>query len=645
MAFVVNKADDVNPITRTTFAYRDEAEEAKRRRMQRNKNNYDCYHLRQDHSEKLKGQSKEFLPKQQLAVDQMAAFMEQGLIDHGKWFSIEREPGVLEEDQLFKPEEIEKLLLRQLEKTKIHEKVSDGVKTAELASLMIAKIGGEIIKKPSFKFRKAEDGVGAFGKDKLTRIDKRVWQLRIDLVRPEDWYPDDTARGLYEGQRIQMDRHELLALARQNPDTYDLEAVEQVGTSDESFQRHRRSTETDQVAASKGIRKPITFWEFQGTLLDSSTGEIMENEEVGVLENVIWAVSDDGKVIRPPKKNDFWHGGSQYVVAPIIRVPFSVWHRAVMDAPTMHNWSINDLYNLMFDSGMASVFGIKQLREDWLEDTDQIADGIFHGTTLKVKESVPVGGKVVERVDTGSLGGNEALNMFNIADNEFKAAAMTSDVRQGNLPERAVKSTEIIASQQAITGIFKGITKAIEQSWMVPILQKSWQVMLQFMQDLDDPEVEALIGKERARFLANTTKEQRFAKSALGNKYKVFGLSQTLNKIQDFQKLGTLLQTVAANEALVEAFQRKFSFVQLLDQIFTSLDIDPTKLQISDAEKQQIEQERQRKQAESIELAGAKKAGGGDQGSQVPGMQNTTPNETGLEPPRRTSNAIVGQPG
>lgn len=84
----------ITPTAQTILNYKSEAEFAKRERMDRNRVNFNCYHLRQDWGKKHEGQSREFLPKQANSIEQLTAFMQQGLIDQDNWYSIENESGV-----------------------------------------------------------------------------------------------------------------------------------------------------------------------------------------------------------------------------------------------------------------------------------------------------------------------------------------------------------------------------------------------------------------------------------------------------------------------------------------------------------------------------------------------------------------------
>ena len=624
-----------NPIVRIVQGYKNEAKDAKLNRMNQNRENFECYNLRQDFSHKREGQSQEFLAKQQGAVEQITSFLQQGLMDQGDWYSVEEEPGV--KNPAILGEEIRKLLSRQLDKCKYDSHVADSIKSGALGSLMVTKIHGTRVTSSKYKTETKWNFL-AKNRKKLIRVDKSVWQLRLSLVRQEDWYPDPTGNGLYEIQHIDMDYHELLKMARENPDDFDIEAVKECGKDTEDLtQKHNKSRETDQNVA-QSTRKRIGIDEMWGTIVDPQTGEVLH-------ENVVCAITDDGFIIRPPTTNPWWHGKSPFVVTPIIRVPHSVWHRALMDAPTKHNLALNEIYNLQLDSGLMSVWGIKQVREDWLDDPSQIADGIAPGVSLLLNSTAPAGAKAVERVDTGTMS-REGTEMFQVTDREFQQSALTNDTRLGSLPQRAVKATEIVASNQSITGVFNGIVKIIEKEHIAATLEKAWMAMAQNMDDLDLDEVKALLGEERAILLSQMAPEDRFAATAQGQKFKVYGLSTTLNKINDFRKHTSLLQTIGTSDALVAAFQRKYSFTKLLGEIVKSLDIKAEKIEMDDEEKAQIQKEQEMAAKMAMMQAAASGKGGQNPQSQIPQMA-TSSEETGagLDVPMSTINSGITEPG
>lgn len=565
-----NPEQSTDPIVQISNDYYQESWFAKRQRMLDNADNFNCYHLKQDYSHKKAGQSKEFLPKVQNSVEQITNFLKQGIMKEDKWFEIgytnvKTAPQPGEQPPYPTNEEIFKLVNRSCEKTELNKVYPDAIKLGLLGSLMIAKIHPVKDTVPSFFVDKTLDG-----KNRLNKRTRSVYRTKVELIRQEDWYPDPTARGLYEMHEIECDWHELDRLAKANPKDYDMAAVKACYSWFDDLQRHKKSRETDQNVTYSSFRRQVKIREFWGTIIQPGTGEVLH-------ENVVWAVANGMFLIRPPTPNPFWHQESPFVVAPLVRVPFSVWHKAVMDSATKLNRAINELFNLMFDSAMMSTFGIKQLKVQYLEDPTEVEDGINPGMTIRANSSCPPGEKVLEVVQTGGTP-QESINIFNLTGQEYNSTALTNDIRQGVLPPKEVKATEIQSGNDTLNGIFNGVVETIETDFSDKVLEKIWQTDAQYLNDLDTEEVRALLGDDRAAILSALSPEERFAKTVLGRKFKTFGMSQLNNKVNDFRKLTSVLQTIASNPMLVQEFSKKYSFAKLLTEIIRSLDIDTDKI-------------------------------------------------------------------
>ena len=264
---LINEDDksSISPIVQTVQNYWTEARHAKIDRMAKNAINFNTYHLKQDFSHKMKGQSREFLAKQSIATEQLTSFIQQALIDIQRWFEVLPEDGVIEGK--IKAHEIQKLLKRQLDHNNISGFLADTIKLGLLGSLMVVKVHGRM--KEAVKF-KTERGLLPFSEPRLLRVKRPQWELKLDLVRQEDWYPDPTGAGLYEIQRIEMDYHQLLQIAEENPEDYDMDEVKAVTSMgvDEEDQRQKKYRETGQNATYQNYRRRVIIRECWGTIID-----------------------------------------------------------------------------------------------------------------------------------------------------------------------------------------------------------------------------------------------------------------------------------------------------------------------------------------------------------------------------------------
>ena len=612
------KKTDSDPVLRVSQAYFKEADGARKDRMRMNSRNRDVYMGDQDWSHKQDGQSTEFLPKTSMATEQFSAFVKRALVQFGDWFSVTASQGPLNNDQIVNLLQcFFKRLPNGPRTTTLPVIIADVVKAAMMDSLLIAKVHGQQVAERRFR---VEPGIPLMDiPPELSPQEFSPWRLRIDGIRAEDYYPDPTGRGLYEIHRSECDLHEVLAEAQAEDSIYDLKAVEAlVDTArkeeEERPERQRGQRETDHP----GFRKRVVKDEYWGTILDED-GRVLHR-------NVVWTVANETHVIRKPEPNPFWHGESPFVVAPLLRVPDSVWHKALIDDAASLNVALNEMFNLMVDGGMASVWGIKQIHQDWLEDPDQVSGGIPQGTTLALNDNAPPGAKVLETVTEGRVP-PDAIQMLRLLDVEFQSSMFVNDIKLGHLPPKQVRATEIVEASASQSVTLDSLSADIEQEFLSPLIRKSWLTILQNADNLSSEDIVAAIGMRGALLIARMSPAERFAMWAGQCEFRVSGLSSTLARVRDFQKLGALLQMVGANPLLLQAFFQKYSGTKVLEYAMRLLNFDPTNMEKDENEQANADNDL-RQLGQFAQLAGGRASvdGPGTGGEELPAEINQIAN-------------------
>ena len=568
-----------------------ESEDASRDRMRINRRNRDANLGRQDWSGKMPGQSREFLPKVRMAGEQFAAFVKRALTQFGPWFQIDARTDM---PTPMREEKMSELLLHMLDNiyigngrtTSFATMVTDGVKLGLFEAEIILKIHGEYCAKTRHYVEPGgayvqEDGTEQAVEEKLATKTLWPWKLRVDLIRPDYYFPDTSGRGLYDIHETERDLYQIVDMAEKG--VYDAEVVAQISqdfTDAESELREARAKgqRTSQPAAG---RKRVKLLEYWGTVLDRD-GMVSHR-------NIVMTVANDKYLIRPPEPNPFWHGMCPILAVPLVRVPLSVRHMALYDDAVMLNMACNELFNMMLDGGLAAIWGVRQVRVDDLENPEDISDGIPQGKTLAVKSSLPYNAKVVEAVSTGQVPA-EAMAVFEALSREFNQAALTNDVKLGTLPSRAVTATEVNDASNSQTTTLDAIASDLERELLVKALTQIFLVTMQHLGEMDSHEVVAAIGPAATLALARMSDAQRYA--AFGNAYnfKVYGLSSVMTRARDFQRMMALLQAVTTNPLLMQSFMKKFSPDKTLRQIMKMLNINPDSIQITPEEQAQLGQ-------------------------------------------------------
>lgn len=529
-------------------------------RRERARVNRDAYNNIQDFSNKIEGQSREFIPRTSETVEQMTAFLKRGLTQFGNWFSVD-----MGKKAPLSPQAVTGILDHYLSmlpttdgKTQPFPTVlGDNLKVGLLEAPMVFKIHGHKVEQTVF-FSEAGD----------EKLEIAPFKLFVDAVKPENYYKDPTGHGLYEIHRCERDLHYIKRMAKMG--VYDEDVLDMV---QEDFRdQDRQIREAGQELPVTNSRRRCVIDEFWGTVLDSF-GEVVHHK-------VLLTVLNQKYLIRKPVPFPSWDAESCFVEIPILRTPFTQMHKALYDEVVPLNLALNELFNLMLDGGIASVWGVRQLRTEFLEDPESVADGIPQGKTLPVKDGTPEGAKVLETVTTGNVP-PDALNMFNILSTALVSAAKTNDVELGGLPQKQVRATEIVEASQNRSAIMDSIVADIEAG-LEQVLAKSWRLLLQNADDLSTGDLQEILSRREALMLARMEPRERYLTMGTRANFKVSGLSATLHKARDFQKIMALIQAVGSNPLLLQAFMKKYSGEKILTKLIRVLNLNPDDFQLTE---------------------------------------------------------------
>jgi hypothetical protein len=542
------------------------------------------------------GQARSYveLPSVTMATEQISAFVKSALTDVGQWFTPQIRPGGTTAP--LTTHQIQAWLQSALDESGPDQAptfattMADGIKTGVIESLVVLKVHGIYETRREWTVEAGVRPVTIMGADGtpltvpaptqvLQQSTRPRWRLKIDLVPTRDYFPDPTGRGLYEIHTVYRDLADVVQMAELG--IYDGAAVarlvDKTAAAQDEWERARERNQD--VSQAPGFRPTVEIDEFWGTLLDSD-GLVAQ-------ENIVCAVADETELIRPPEPNPYWHGRRPFVAFPLMRVPFSVWHRAIMDhARPLAEW-MDALFSLMTDGAISSVWGNRQVRPGLLEDPKSITNGIAPGQTLVLRDEAPLGAKVLEQVVAGAVP-QEAAAMYAQLDREFQMSTFINDIKLGQLPRKQATATEIQQSEAASGTFFGAMVRDIEDTGIEPVLERAWNCLLQHVDDMAASEIVGAIGVPSAVQLLRMTPAQRFAAFGPPVTFKVDGLSAMQKRAQEFQKFMALLQAVSGNPLLAQAFFTRYSPQKIIGHMFRSLSIDPALLESGPEEMKQM---------------------------------------------------------
>lgn len=635
-------------IVSLTDMHRERSRRVRWPRLVQNRKNWNTFHMIQDWSAKIDGQSKLFFPDLPIAIHQAAAVLENQLVTFQNWFAIKDLGGL----SVFDPDTLRLLvqhILGRLWRPGDEVETSSKFPTFLGDSLIVGLIEGEITwkifgvdsERIAYMLESIDDenhdGAAAndpevdFQKDftdpdkKPERVYERITQqikkafirtfrLGMDLVPFEDSYPDPSALNLFHIHEVTRHVSEL----RNNPD-YDPQVIDSLSNYVANLDADRDKAIRAGVPMGKLLSddpNQVRVREFWGDIVEPSTGKYLYRN--------CFCTTVNGKLLRPPTPNPQWHGCRPLVRAPLLRTPLSPIHKAVVDHAVPAAEAENEMGALMVDGGIASVWGTRQARPDLLADPTTIAKGIPPSFTAVLKRGAPLNAKFLERVDEGTVTPQYGMEMMQRMGRAREVGMATPSFPNENTPRQAPATEAVLADQQS-SNLYENIANHIEQNLIEPGLQLIWLTMWQGLDDFSSPEMVEILGPERAALLQTMSTEERFYLFANNVKFDVSGLRNILTGINDFRKLTTATQSVVGNPMLQAAFVQRFDPARMVEKMIRAVNLDPTEIEwrASDSARR----------AELLAILNPQPQGGtGVASPQSPPGSTVQPGETNAEP-------------
>lgn len=546
--------------------------------------NLDLYWNRYDFSKKAPWQAREVMPELPQYVDRFAAAMREALVSSERFFTVKVENDQ-ENDIADVIRKFMGVLLRRIARSPSGHPVDFLSVFEEIMKFGALAMNAAVI---------------------IPKWDGKNVYIGCEPVDPYNIFLDPTGRGLYRIRRIEMDMHELRALAAKTDDhgkfLYNKDNIDLATAAVVALMRAEREKRTGTGQWLTSNRKPVILHEYLCTLVDN------EGEVRG--ENVLCVVANNQFLIRGPEKNPFWHGRDWLITSPIITVPLSPYGRGYVENFASIVKTFNELTNLLLDGVFTSAMKAFAVVPSMLEDPSQIDEGVYPNVVFRLQEGAQVA-EFLKEVDLGSLP-QDALGMWQALKKEMQEGAAFNEISLGNLaPKGRTSATEIGSAEQNSSSFIRSIARNIEVLFLEPMLDVLWKTALQHLSK-DDGEMKDALGDEWFSVLLKARK--KFAKYRVT--FVVRGISSLVLKQQKLQGVMQLMQTVQGNPLLLQKFMQEVDMGKLLNLMFDLLDVEKDRLELSPREKLIAQLQQQNPMA-----AGMVGAAPGTTG--MPGMQPT----------------------
>lgn len=546
---------DAADITRVLDQYRTEGEDGRRAGANPRDSvweaNWDRYWGRYDNSHKAAWQSKHVMPEAPQFVDRWAAAMREALESVGEFFVVEDEGS---EDSYLAPA-ITKLMRLVMSRCAT---TPDGHRT-DFTSVFEdqTKLGALMALCAACTWKDGRDG----------------GYVAIDSVDPREVWYDPKLRNLYRRRRYEIDKHELLAMAREAPDLYNLDAIEDLKTEladrerKVELERSSGSSQSDGGAAGRSIIQ-IDEWLCTVVLDD---GRVAAN-------NSLIVVANQRHIIRGPEENPFWHGRDWIVFTPMISVPLSIYGRTYMEDWGEVADAFVQLTQLILDGVFTTTMQAYAANPSMLEDPSQLAEGIHPNVIYQLAEDFAGDPRNFMRaIELGNLPA-EAFQVWNALKQEMREGAKLSEIALGQAaPKGRTTAQEINAVERSGSAMIRSMARTIEARFLEPLLHMAWMTALQHM---DFYEFENELGPEIAAMFEAQREDFRNRRV----QFRVRSISGLIDRQAKLRSLLDFLQIASQNENLLMLMMGKLDMETLLDRLMMLFGLDPSDFQPSQRE-------------------------------------------------------------
>lgn len=393
--------------------------------------------------------------------------------------------------------------------------------------------------------------------------------VAVEALDARNVWLDAKGRGLYRIREMEIDHHELMAMAKQTDkkdnDIWNVEEIEQLSAhNSQEVGENKESLGGAGNESSPTPRKPIKLEEFYCTVIDEE-GEVLH-------EDVLIVLANGQFLIRGPEKNPFTHGMDWIVSAPAITVPTSTYGKSYME-----NWAdvavaFNEMTNLILDGVFTSTMNAFGVIEDAMIEPSQANDGIHPNKMYKFEEGTNIATAFVS-LDLGRLP-PESIQVWQGLKAELREGAAFNELSLGQVPPKGdITATEINASTQGAAVTTRSIARTIEQNILDVILMLVFKTGLQHLSE-NDAGAKAALG-ERV-FQAILKRKKDFFNDNIV--ITVNGISELIDRGEKLRSLIRMIEILGQNELLLKTFLKKYDMPSVLDEMIRLSGIDTSKL-------------------------------------------------------------------
>lgn len=399
--------------------------------------------------------------------------------------------------------------------------------------------------------------------------------VKVESFDPRNLWLDHTMRSLYRVRQIELDKHDLVRMAKE-ADTkgqtiWNKEAISNLVSGFEEESRQQREELVGHGTSYSSARQPVTIDEYLATVV-ARNGDVLA-------EDALMVVANGKHLIRGPEKNPFWHGADWIVYSPLITTPLSVYGKAYVEDFGHLAQTFNQMTNLILDAVQTSSIRAFAVVPSMLNDPGQLNEGVSPNKMFRLQDGM-LPNDFFKAMELGTLP-PESVQVWQALKSELMEAAARNEIGMGQLaPNSRTSATEISQTQQSSSAVVRSVAQTLEARFLNPLLDRVWKTGFQHVTMSDKGIAQAM---SPDLFAAVMGRRKELIKQPFT--FHAGGISTLVQKNQMFRQLMQLFQIMGQSDLLMQAFLAVASPEKVMRLLFELSDVDLSRLAMTEQDK------------------------------------------------------------
>jgi len=402
------------------------------------------YQSRQDYSSKKDWQSKIFVPKIFMSVEQATAIVKRAIMSPRRLFKLSlRDPK--DEDAKEVMSDVERELKQSLQDSNFAQSYAESIKEAFLVGLGIPKLVWE---------------------GGLRFVNSATYRTFID----PDWESGSPDPPKYIIEEKEMDLAELKDMANRINDEagknlFNIAEINKIKEDHRDIEKETEERIRKGLSTHTKTDKRVKVWEFWGSIIDKEKNTVKKNQ--------LRVIANESYVIRS-QDNPFDHQRPPYLpVVPITYPHRGAWGVSLVEPIVKIQYAYNNIINLGIDNLNFSINKMFEYQPSNLVNPKSMTQ--MYPGKLVAKHSPA---QAVMEIRTSGLG-SDSFMVMDLLQSEIQKGTAVTEFLMGTAGKSKTATEAELKTAQA-QGLFDTIARDIETNSLSPMIEMAFDLLIQF---------------------------------------------------------------------------------------------------------------------------------------------------------------------